>query len=371
MNNVSVNIHEVGGVFVAVVEVVGNFAGCWEKDKGAGGNGFRGIPNVGLEEGIFGTTELLDAEVVVVDEALKGFYALLHRTHFDAAPHTVEGHRNHGVAGLPADGSVFGVVGNRPNAGLGLDEGLVSIVVVLGREVVDGGVLVEIVGGVGFAFGDCAVSDVIVGIGNIVCGNELVSDVVTILLVILGGAAAEKVVGVSVDGIGGVGDSGEEVAVGFVTPRDHGLIWIGEFRFEVGTCEVFPLKAIGFGNTACGGVIGNGLLAHAAHRVAHRPSVGVIVAGEGLSIKAVHVLRSKLAEGIIGESGDADGIGGGGLAPHGFVGIGNVGRGVGVVDGEKLTPGVVGVGGDDAAGVGASGEAAGVGVGIGEFIIGD
>ena len=56
--------------------------------------------------------ELLDAEVVVVDKALEGFFAILHRAHFDAATHTVEGHRDHGVAGLPTDGAVFGVIGD-------------------------------------------------------------------------------------------------------------------------------------------------------------------------------------------------------------------------------------------------------------------
>ena len=127
-----------------------------------------------MEEGVVGATELLDAEIVVVDETLEGFCAILHCPHFDAAAHAVEGHRDHGVAGLPADGAVFGIVDYRPNARLGLDEGLIAIVVVLGREVIDGGVLVERVGGVGLAFGGGTVSDVVVGVGNIVCGNELV-----------------------------------------------------------------------------------------------------------------------------------------------------------------------------------------------------
>ena len=51
----------------------------------------------------------------------------------------------------------------------GLDEGLITIVVVLGREVVDGRVLVEVVGGVGLALGGRTVSDVIVIVGDIVC----------------------------------------------------------------------------------------------------------------------------------------------------------------------------------------------------------
>lgn len=113
----------------------------------------RGIPNVGMEEGVIGATELLDAEVVVVDEALEGFCAILHRAHFDAAPHAVEGHGDHGVTGLPTDGAVFGVVGYLPNAGRSLDKGLVSVSVVLRHEVVNRRVLIEIVGSVGLAFG--------------------------------------------------------------------------------------------------------------------------------------------------------------------------------------------------------------------------
>ena len=86
-----------------------------------------------------------------------------------ATAKAVEGHRDYGITGFPPDGSVLGVVDDRPNAGLGLDDGLISVRVVLGDEVVDGGILVEVVGGVGFAFGGRAVSDVIVGIGNFVC----------------------------------------------------------------------------------------------------------------------------------------------------------------------------------------------------------
>ena len=136
------------------------------EDQRACGDGFGGIPDVGLKEGVVGTTKLLDAEVVVIDEALKGFLPILHRTHFDAAAHTIEGHRDHGVAGLPTDGAVFGVVDDGPNAGLSFDEGLVSVDIVLRREVVDGGVLVEVVGRVGFTFGDSAVANIIVIVGN-------------------------------------------------------------------------------------------------------------------------------------------------------------------------------------------------------------
>ena len=149
----------------------------------------RGVPDIGVEEGVVGATELLDAEVVVVDEALEGF--------------AVKGHGDHGVAGLPTDGAVFGIVDYRPNARLGLDEGLIShlahargrmysIVVVLGHEVIDGGVLIEIVGGVGLALGGGTVSDVVVIVGDLICGGQLIAGVVTILLVIDKNTATTK-----------------------------------------------------------------------------------------------------------------------------------------------------------------------------------
>ena len=163
----------------------------------------RGVPDIGVEEGVVGATELLDAEVVVVDEALEGFRAILHRAHFDTAAHAVKGHGDHGVAGLPTDGAVFGIVDYRPNARLGLDEGLIShlahargrmysIVVVLGHEVIDGGVLIEIVGGVGLALGGGTVSDVVVIVGDLICGGQLIAGVVTILLVIDKNTATTK-----------------------------------------------------------------------------------------------------------------------------------------------------------------------------------
>ena len=65
----------------------------------------------------------------------------------------------------------------------------------MGREVVDGGVLVEVVGGVGLALGGRTVShlayargriysDVIVIVGDLVGGDEFVADVVGILTVV-------------------------------------------------------------------------------------------------------------------------------------------------------------------------------------------
>ena len=106
-----------------------------------------------MEEGIISATELLDTEIVVVDEALEEVGVGGLGAHLDSATHAVKGHRDHGVAGLPTDRTVLCVVDNRPNAGLGLDEDLISIRIVLGREVIDGGVLVETVGRVGLALG--------------------------------------------------------------------------------------------------------------------------------------------------------------------------------------------------------------------------
>lgn len=185
MDNITREGHEVRNVFVAVVEVVGEDTGSGEENEGASGDGFGGIPDVGLGKGVGGGAELLDAEVVVVDEALEKVGIGRLGAHLDAAAHAVKGHGDHGVTGFPADGAVLGIVGDRPHTSLGLDEGLIAIRVVLWREVIDGGVLIEIVGGVGLAFGGGTVSDVVVIVGDIVYGDELVADVVTVLLVVL------------------------------------------------------------------------------------------------------------------------------------------------------------------------------------------
>ena len=110
MDNASLNIHEVGDVFVTIVEVVGEDSRRRKEDEGSCGDRLGGIPNVGLEKGVICATELLDAEVVVVDKALEGFFAILHRAHFDSAAHAIKGHGDHGVTGLPTDGAVFGIV---------------------------------------------------------------------------------------------------------------------------------------------------------------------------------------------------------------------------------------------------------------------
>ena len=284
MENASVDIHEVGDIFVAIVEVVGERGGGGKENQRACGDGLGGIPDVGLIEGVVGAAELLNTEEVFVEKTLLKVGRRRNRAHGDAAAKAVEGHRDHGVAGFPADGAILGIVDDRPNARLGFDEGLVAVGVVLGHEVVDFGVLVEIVGDVGLALGGRAVSDVVVIVGDIVCGDELIADVVAVLLVVLRGSAAKEVVGVDVCGIGGVGDGGEEVAVGFVRPRDHGLIRIGQLRLEVRSWQIRPLKTIGFRNTPRSGIINNGLFPLVVHAVAHVPAEGVPMAGEGLGI---------------------------------------------------------------------------------------
>ena len=61
-------VDEAGDVFVAVVEVVEGGTGGVAENEGTRGDGFGGIPDVGVVKGVFGAPELLDAEVVAVDE---------------------------------------------------------------------------------------------------------------------------------------------------------------------------------------------------------------------------------------------------------------------------------------------------------------
>lgn len=103
-------VGEAGDVFVAVVVVVEWDAGGIAEEEGAGGDGLGGVPDIGLVGRGVGAAELADAEEVLVDEALEEVEARGERAHGDAPAHAVEGHRDLGVAGLPADGAVFGIV---------------------------------------------------------------------------------------------------------------------------------------------------------------------------------------------------------------------------------------------------------------------
>ena len=75
---------------------------------------------------------------------------------------------------------------------------MVSVRVVLGHEVVDGGVLIEVVGGVGFTLGDRTVSDVVVIVGDIIGSDEFIADVVAVLLIVLRSSAAEEVIRIGI-----------------------------------------------------------------------------------------------------------------------------------------------------------------------------
>ena len=120
-------VGEAGDVFVGIVEVVEGRAGDVAEEEGAGGDGLGGVPDVGLVGGVVGAAELLDAEEVFVDEALEEVGGGRDGAHFHAAAHAVEGHRDDGVAGLPADGAVLGVVAYLPDAGRGENGGLVTV----------------------------------------------------------------------------------------------------------------------------------------------------------------------------------------------------------------------------------------------------
>ena len=115
-------VEDLGDVLVAVVgveEIEAPVLGT--HDERTRGDGFGWIPHkLGADGVAVGGIQPLDTEKVVVDEAevrddLTGTcLSIVH-----AAAHAVKGHRDDGVAGLPADGAVFGIVGDRPNAGGG------------------------------------------------------------------------------------------------------------------------------------------------------------------------------------------------------------------------------------------------------------
>ena len=83
-------VDEAGDVFVAVVEVVEGGTGGVAENEGTRGDGFGGIPDVGLVGCGVGAAELADAEKVFVDEALEEVGARGERAHGDAPAKAVE-----------------------------------------------------------------------------------------------------------------------------------------------------------------------------------------------------------------------------------------------------------------------------------------
>ena len=112
-------VEEFGNILVAVVrikEVEPPILGA--HGQRPRGDGFRGIPHELRPHGVpLRRVQTLHAEVAVINEAevrddLSGAGLLI----VHAVARTVEGHRDYGVSGLPADGAVLGVAGDRPHA---------------------------------------------------------------------------------------------------------------------------------------------------------------------------------------------------------------------------------------------------------------
>ena len=192
--------------------------------------------------------KLLNAKIAVVEEdGVSELRGAIHLAVGDAAAETVKGHCDDLRPLRPTDRPVLGVVLHLPNAGCGLDGGLIAVEVVLGHEVVDGGVLIEVIGSVALPLGGGAIADVIIGVRDFISQDELVAGVVAVLLGVLGGAATEEVVGVGVGtddrAIGlGIDHLGEQVARGLITPRSRQPIGIGEARLQVRARQVAPGK---------------------------------------------------------------------------------------------------------------------------------
>ena len=82
------------------------------------GDGFRGIPHELRPHGVpLHGVQTLNAEVTVADETVfLGRRITFAFAHPHTVARTVEGHRDYGVSGLPTDGAVLGVAGDRPHA---------------------------------------------------------------------------------------------------------------------------------------------------------------------------------------------------------------------------------------------------------------
>ena len=188
-------VEDLGDVLVAVVgveEIEVPILGT--HDERTRSDRLGGIPHKLCTDGVaVGGIQPLDTEKVVVDEAeVRGDLISTCLLVVHATAHAVESHGDYGVSLRPTDGAILGIVDDRPNARLGFDESLVSVRVVLGREVIDGDVLVEVVGGVGFAFGGRAVSDVVVVVGDLIRGGQLIAGVAAVLLLIDKNTATTK-----------------------------------------------------------------------------------------------------------------------------------------------------------------------------------
>ena len=224
------------------------------------GDGFRGVPHELRPHGVvLRGIQPLDAEVAIVDKTfLLGHRVALAFAHPHAAAQTVEGHLDDGLALHPTDGSVLGVIGDRPDAGLGLHLRLVAVEVVFRREGVDGGVLVEVVGDIVAPLGLGAVADIVVGVGTALAGDQLVAHVVGVLLRLRlrhhgarfadGRAAAEQVVRVVIlrgeRAVDGVFHLCEQVALLLVRPLRRRAVGIGELRLQVAARQILPREAI-------------------------------------------------------------------------------------------------------------------------------
>ena len=174
---------KVGDVLVSIVEVEEVVsARVALHPQGSSGDGLGRVPSKSkVNRVVCGGVQALDAEIAVVNKAVMGIGDGTNGFDiFDAAAHAVEGHDDVGRAVGPLNGAVLGVVGDGPDAGGGLDEGLVSVKVELGEEcfsrrerrgrrVGNLGVLVEVVGGIGAVCaeieGQEAVADVVVMVG--------------------------------------------------------------------------------------------------------------------------------------------------------------------------------------------------------------
>ena len=309
------NGDDIGHILVAIVHQEGRGFTILPEGERARGDGLGGVPDELLVDipRLVGE-ELLDAEVAVVEEDGVGeLRGAIHLTVGDAATEAVKGHRDDLRPLRPTDWPVLGVVLHLPNAGCGLDGGLIAVAVVLGHEVVDGGVLVEVVGSVALALGGGAIADVVVSVRDFVSRDELIADVVAVLLGVLGGAATKEVVGVGVGtddrAIGlGIDHLGEQVARGLITPRSRQPIGIGKRGLQVRARQVAPGKGLALierGDTPGRAIITQGGSPRAIDAITRGAAVAIVVMGQRLGIEPRDGLAHQFADLVVGKDGGA------------------------------------------------------------------